>query len=108
MLPATSVDCGTTRLTPGLSEMLQEKPPLETVIAAPLQVVEASPERESETVPEMVTEEEVDDEPSAGEERTRGGGVLSILRVVVTEPVLPPASVTMAVYLWLAPSVEMV
>jgi hypothetical protein len=85
--------------------MLQEKEPLVTVTEVPLHVAEARPDKESATVPEIVMAAELKPVPSAGEVIVTVGGVLSMLRVVVVEAVFPPASVTVPLICWFAPSV---
>ena len=76
---------------------MHEKDPLVTVTEVPLQLTLASPDKESEAEAEIVTAEEVKFVPSTGDETLTVGTVLSMLRVVVTKEVFPPASVTLPV-----------
>src|SRR5437667_7168020 len=70
--PAESVARTTTRLTPGFSEMLQEKSVPVSVTGTPLQVSELIPDKPSETVPEaVIPPAAVKTAPSAGEARWR-------------------------------------
>src|SRR5256885_10861956 len=72
--PAESVARTTTRLTPGFSEMLQEKSVPVSVTGTPLQVSELIPDKPSETVPEaVIPPAAVKTAPSAGEATPRGG-----------------------------------
>ncbi len=74
--------------------MLQEKVPLFTTAALPLQLTEDTPESESETVPvtAMVAVEET--VPSEGAVIATAGGVLSMLRLTLAVAELPDASTT--------------
>jgi len=66
--PAKSVARTTTKLTPTVSEMLQEKLPPLKIAAAPLQVTEETLDSASDTVPETATAAFEKAVPSAGEE----------------------------------------
>jgi hypothetical protein len=91
--PAMSVPRTTIRLTPILSEMLQEKAPLLTVVDVPLQVTPETPDRSSVTVPVTVTLEVETTEPSVGDETASVGGTLSRLTVALVVAVPPSVSV---------------
>jgi hypothetical protein len=73
--------------------MLQEKLPLDNGAALPLHVTEEGPDRGSEAVPATTCAEDETVEPSVGEEITRTGRVLSILRSTVLVAVVPSVSV---------------
>jgi hypothetical protein len=92
-LSAESVARTTTKLTPMLREMLQEKAPPDTVVATPSQVIEETPDRASDTVPEILTLEVVKALPSVGEVTASTGMVLSMLRVTLAAAVSPFTSV---------------
>jgi hypothetical protein len=74
--------------------MLQEKPPLFTDTTVPLQLIEASPDNESDAVPLTAIEDAVKIAPSAGEAITRAGGVLSRLTVTLAVAEAPTLSIT--------------
>ena len=66
--------------------------PLWRVAAVPLQVTEARPESESETLPATDMDEAVAVLPSLGEVMVMVGGVLSRLMVAEAEAVFPATS----------------
>jgi hypothetical protein len=92
--PAKSTVRTTIRLTPGFSEMLQEKIAPASVIGTPLQVSEKIPDKRSATVPEAVMPAAVNTAPSVGVATVSAGGVLSMLMVALAVAVTPAASVT--------------
>src|SRR5256885_15935394 len=93
VFPPSSVALPMIKLTPTLSEMLHETLPFESPAAVPLQVAEATPDRESDSVPVIVIGLLDTVLPSTGELMTNVGGVLSILSVTLVVAGSPFASV---------------
>lgn len=92
-LPATSVAWMVMVFDPGTRVRLQERFPFVTVVAWPLQVTAARPERASEIVPSTVICGVVTVAPAMGEVTLIRGAVLSILRVKDAVAEFPAPSV---------------
>jgi hypothetical protein len=93
---------------PGLTATEQLYDLLCTVAAVPLQVTAATPERESETLPDTVAGDEVRVSPFAGDAMDKTGGVRSMFNVTGAVAVNPARSVTVPATCWLAPAVLIV
>jgi len=96
------------RLSPGLSETLQEKFPLETAAGVPLQVTVETPEVASETVPVAVIGDAEKAAPSDGAVTVTVGKVSSMLSVTLAVAMFPAASVTVPLTIWPMPCDEIV
>jgi hypothetical protein len=80
----------------GVSGMLQEKEPLDGIVATPLQVTVETPDKLSLTEPDRLIGDVVKIVPSNGEFIAKTGMVLSMFRVTLALVVSPFASVAVS------------